>query len=304
MFKAYRFRIYPDNQQLQQLAKHFGHSRYFYNRLVENNTSESAIKSKSLSSQLKQLCLEQPDLSDIHPVIANCTLSNSALTYQPDLRNSPVSQKEKIRCVGLDMGIKYFLTMSDGTQIENPRYFDEDLKRLRLKQKTLARKAKGSSYHQKQRLLIARHYERIATRRNAFLHKLSTQIIREYDIIAVEKPAINDLLAEKQLLCKISDASWRKFITMLAYKADWYGKQLIQIDRYYPLSKTCCKCHYKIEELPLYVRDWQCSSCETPHDRDINAAINIMIQGVKIYLKNNPDAKQKQQLIPALSNKR
>ena len=226
----------------------------------------------------------------------------SVLTRQPDIKYQPIALKEKIRCIGLDMGIRYFLTMSDGKQIENPKYFEEDLQRLQHLQKELARKVKGSANYKKQCLSIARLHERIANRRNAFLHRLSTQIIRDYDIISVEKLGIADMLEEKHLSLKISDASWRKFINMLAYKANWYGKQLIQINRYYPSSKTCCKCHYKIEEMPLYIRDWQCPQCETQHDRDTNAAINIMIEGVKIYIKKNPAHRQK--LIPVLSDRR
>lgn len=226
----------------------------------------------------------------------------SVLTRQPDVACQPMALKEKIRCIGLDMGIRHFLTMSDGTQIENPRYFEEDLERLRHLQKGLVRKVKGSSNYHKQCRRITRYHERIASQRNAFLHKLSTHIVREYDIISVEKLGITDMLEERQLSLKISDASWRKFINMLAYKANWYGKQLIQIDRYYPSSKTCCRCHYKLAELPLYIRDWQCPQCETQHDRDTNAAINIMIEGVKIYIKNNPAHKKK--LIPVLSDRR
>jgi len=226
----------------------------------------------------------------------------SVLTRQPDINCQPIALKEKMSCIGLDMGIRHFLTMSDGTQIENPKYFEEDLQRLQHMQKDLARKVRGSSNYFKQCRRIARQHERIACRRNAFLHKLSTEIVRKFDIIAVEKLGISDMLQEKHLSLRISDASWRRFINMLAYKANWYGKQLIQIDRYYPSSKTCCRCHYKLEEMPLYIRDWQCPQCETQHDRDTNAAINIMTQGVKIYIKSNPAHRQK--LIPVLSDRR
>ncbi len=226
----------------------------------------------------------------------------SVLTQQDDISVTPVISKDKINCIGIDMGIKHFLTQSDGVHVENPRYFQDGLDRMKRLQKDLARKTKGSANYNKQRQRIARQHERIVTQRNAFLHKESTRIVRENDIIAVESLGISDLLEQKKISLQINDAAWRKFITMLAYKAQWYGKQLIQIDRYHPSSKTCCKCRYIIKSMPLVIREWQCPQCETQHDRDTNAAINIMIAGVKIYQKQHP--KLNQQLIPVLSGRR
>ena len=226
----------------------------------------------------------------------------SLLTAQPDNPVTPLNQKDKLLCIGLDMGITHLLTRSDGQRVDNPRYFQESLKHLRHLQKDLARKTRGSANYRKQQIRIARFHERIVTRRNAFLHKASATIVRENDIIVVEKLGITDLLGEKKLSLRISDASWRKFIEMLTYKSQWYGKRLIQIDRYCPTTKICCKCRHRAEQLPLHIREWQCPQCATFHDRDTNAAINIMIEGVKTYIKENPTSHQK--LIPVLSDRR
>ena len=226
----------------------------------------------------------------------------SVLTRQDDNAVLPVTRKEKVHCIGLDMGIKHFLTQSDGVHIENPRYFQDGLERMKRLQKDLGRKSKGSANYSKNCQRIARLHERIMTQRNAFLHKESSRIVRENDIIAVETLGVSDMLEQKKISLQINDAAWSKFIAMLTYKAQWYGKQLIRIDRYHPSSKTCCRCRYIAHSMPLSVREWQCPQCETQHDRDTNAAINIMIAGVKIYQKNNP--KLTQQLIPVLSGRR
>lgn len=226
----------------------------------------------------------------------------SVLTRQPDIITVLPASKDKLLCIGLDMGITHFMTRSDGIRVDNPRYFQEGLARLRHLQRELARKKRGSANYRKQQIRIARFHERIATRRNAFLHKESTRIVRENDIIVVEKLGIADLIEEKKLSRRICDASWRRFIDMLTYKSRWYGKQLIQINRYCPTTKTCCKCRRQNPHLPLNIREWQCPGCSTRHDRDTNAAINILIEGVKTYLKDCPDHKPK--LIPVLSDQR
>jgi putative transposase len=207
--------------------------------------------------------------------------------------------KEKITCIGLDMGIKHFLTQSDGTCIENPRYFEEDLLRLQL---DLIRHTKGSADYIKNCQKIARLHERIMARRQAFLHKVSTRIVRCHDIIAVEKRALSEHLGQRRLSFQINDAAWRRFIIMLASKTQWYGKKLILIDHVQSLTKTSCKCRHKTQSMPLDILKGKCLQCETKHDRDINAAIDIMVEGAKIYLKNNPTCKQ--QLIPVLSDRR
>ena len=226
----------------------------------------------------------------------------SILTKQPDAKVVPLSQKEKLRCIGLDMGITHFLVRSDGQRIENPRYCQKNLRRLRRLQRDLARKKRDSANYRKQQIKIARFHESLVNRRNAFLHRESSKIVQENDLIVVEKLGIRDLLGDRRLSLQISDASWHRFLEMLAYKSQWYGKRMIQIDRYAPTTRTCCRCRYLTAKLPLHTREWRCPQCDTSHDRDINAAINIMIEGAKIYMKEHPQIQQK--LIPVLSDRR
>ncbi|MGI6326282.1 MAG: RNA-guided endonuclease InsQ/TnpB family protein [Saccharofermentanales bacterium] len=226
----------------------------------------------------------------------------SILTKQPENKVVPLLQKEKLRCIGLDMGITHFLVRSDGQRIENPRYYQQNLQRLRRLQKDLARKQRGSANYRKQQIKIARFHESLVNRRNAFLHRESSKIVQENDIIVVEKLGIQDLLGDRRLSLQISDASWYRFLEMLAYKSQWYGKRMIQIDRYAPTTRTCCRCRSLTAKLPLQTREWHCPQCDTFHDRDINAAINIMIEGAKIYMKEHPQIQQK--LIPVLSDRR
>lgn len=273
-----------------------------YSRSIRINAKSVAVSS---FGDLKARMPRLPDGRILNTTIiktASGRFYMSILTQQKDNAVLPVTRKEKVHCIGLDMGIKHFLTQSDGVHIENPRYFQDGLERMKHLQKDLARKTKGSANYKKNCQRIARLHERIMTQRNAFLHKESTRIVRENDIIAVETLGVSDMLEQKKISLQINDAAWSKFIAMLTYKAQWYGKQLIRIDRYHPSSKTCCKCRYIAPNMPLNVREWQCPQCETQHDRDTNAAINIMIAGVKLYQKNNP--KLTQQLIPVLSGRR
>jgi putative transposase len=214
----------------------------------------------------------------------------------------PATEKDQIICIGLGMGIKHFLTRSDGTCIENPRYFEEDLLRMKHLQHDLAGQVKGSADYIRNCQRIARLHERIMARRHAFLHQVSTQIVRENDIIAVEKLALSECLELKNFSYQISDATWRKFITMLVRKAQWYGKHLILIDRDHPRSKICSTCQYKTRLMPLSILEGHCPQYNTEHDRNTNTAINIMVEGTKIYLKSN--STRRQQLIPVLSDRR
>lgn len=273
-----------------------------YSRSIRINAKSVAV---STIGELKARMPRLPNGRILNTTIiktASGRFYMSVLTQQDDNAVLPVTRKEKVHCIGLDMGIKHFLTQSDGIHVENPRYFQDNLARMKRLQKDLARKNKGSANYMKNCQRIARLHERIMTQRNAFLHKESTRIVRENDIIAVETLGVSDMLEQKKISLQINDAAWSKFIAMLTYKAQWYGKQLIRIDRYHPSTKTCCRCRYVARDMPLSTREWQCPQCETQHDRDTNAAINIMIAGVKIYQHNNP--KLNQQLIPVLSGRR
>ncbi len=190
---------------------------------------------------------------------------------------------EKDRICAIDLGLKHFATIcySDGSmeKVENPKYLVKTEKRLAREQGKLSRKQKGSKNYEKQRLKVARLYEKVKNQREDFLHKLSKRIVSENQAIVLEDLNVNGLLSGR-LSKHIQDSSWRKFIRYLSYKALWYGRELIFADRFYPSSKTCHVCGYRNQELKLSDREWVCPVCSTRHDRDINAGKNLLLYGV------------------------
>lgn len=183
------------------------------------------------------------------------------------------------KMVGIDLGLKELFILSDGTKIDNPKYFRENQTELKKAQQHLSRKAKGSNRCNKQRIKVARVHDKTKNRRKHLLHEVSTKIVTNFDVICVENLNVKGMVKNHCLAKAISDASWSSFVTMLDYKCNWYGKTLVKIDRFYPSSKTCSNCGYKVDILGLDIREWTCPSCETNHDRDINAAKNILDKG-------------------------
>jgi putative transposase len=184
--------------------------------------------------------------------------------------------------VGIDAGITSLLTLSTGEKIVNPRHGWRDRKRLAKAQRAMARKQKGSANREKARHKVARVYARVADRRTDFLHKLSTRIIRENQTVVIEDLSIRNMIRNHSLARAISDASWSEFRRMLEYKADWHGRELLLVDRWFPSSKLCSNpgCAHVAGAMPLNVRTWTCPSCGTAHDRDVNAAKNILAAGL------------------------
>jgi putative transposase len=184
--------------------------------------------------------------------------------------------------VGIDLGIKEFAITSDSEHIENPKYLAKSLKKLARLQRQLSRKTRGSNRWNKARIKVAKCQEHIANQRADFLHKLSTRFIKEYDIISLEDLNVSGILKNHSLARSVSDVSWSQFTTMLQYKANWYGKEIIKIDRFFASSQLCNVCGYKnTETKDLSVRSWVCPVCGTSHDRDVNASINILKEGLK-----------------------
>lgn len=186
------------------------------------------------------------------------------------------------KSVGIDLGLKSFATLSDGVVIDNIKFFREKQSEIAKIQRHLSRKNKGSNRHRKNKIKIARLYNKIANKRNNFLHNVTTSLVNNYDVICIEDLNVSGMLSNHKLAKAISDTSFSMFRSMLEYKCNWYGKELVVIDRFYPSSKTCSKCGWKKEDLTLSDRVFKCENCGIEIDRDLNTAINIQRVGVDI----------------------
>lgn len=198
---------------------------------------------------------------------------------EEDIKPLPITP----RMVGLDLGLKSMVITSDGHTYGNPKFFAKDEKNLAKAERRKAKKKKGSKNRTKARLKVARLHKRIADRRRDYQHKLSTKIIRENQVVCVESLQVKHMLKNHTLAKAIADVGWGEFVRQLEYKANWYGRTLVKIDKFYPSSKRCFHCGHMLDSLDLDIRFWECPECHTFHDRDINAAKNVLAAGLAVH---------------------
>ena len=361
--RTYKFRLYPNKEQTELLAKHFGCARFVYNYFLNQRIEQYRLtgKSDNYNAQAKTLtelkkqeetawlkevstqslqfalrCLEASYNNFLKkrakfPKFKSKRAKNSftapQFAYIAGSRLFIQKFREGIKCrvhrevkgrigkvtitktpsgkyfasicaeeeyitpikksgksVGVDMGLKDLLVTSEGERFKNNRYTKKYERRLATAQRHLSRKKKGSRGYENQRLKVARLYEKISNSRADYIHKCSISLIRRYDIICIEDLNVKGMVRNHHLAKSISDASWGAFLNMLTYKAEWHSKKVVKIDRLFPSSQTCSVCgHINKQTKDLSVREWECPACHTHHNRDVNAAINILCVGLKQY---------------------
>ena len=228
-------------------------------------------------------------------LIKSATISRTASgkVFVSLLCETDVEPKPKTDSViGVDLGLTHFAIFSDGTKAPNPKYFAQTAVKLAKAQRKLSRRAQQakkdgrllseSRNYQKQRILTAKLHEQVANQRNDFLNKISTGLVNNHDVICVESLNVKGLVRNHRLARSLHDVSWSSFLSKLTYKAEWYGKQIVTVGRWFPSSQLCSACGHRGVKKALHIREWNCPGCGAEHDRDINASLNIRAEGLRL----------------------
>ena len=360
MYKAYKFRIYPTNEQQIALAKAFGCCRWFWNyslNLCQETylTPGKGLSRGAIQGLLPSLKKEYSWLTDAYSQCLQYVALNLSTAYKnffekrtgfPRFKSKhgkqSISYPSNVKldgdhlklpgkvgliyckqdrkfdgqiktvtvslnpdgkyyasvlvddgrelaqlstegkAIGIDLGLTHFCITSNGSKFDNPRHTTKYARNLKKKQQSLARKQKSSKNRYKAKSKVSKVHSKIRRVREDFLHKLSRKIVNENQVIAVENLNVKGMVRNPNLAKAISDCGWGQFCTMLKYKSEWSGKTYIEVDRFFASSKTCSVCLNRVDSLSLDIRDWTCRQCNTHHDRDVNAAINIRNEALRI----------------------